>query len=360
MTVPTGGTVWLRLVSAADKPRGHTFTVHGVSWPSAPRSGPGPRAGAVGGITAGSVHDLVFDVEARGDHAYRSGVFRWDVDQGMWGILRATAAPRRTGHGTRARHRRSREYGGNIMIVQWCIKGMHFAGGEADALTILNSSNGLLSAWVRNKKRIRYAAIPPKLTRDNLNRHVNHFDAIDPATGVPYRINSPFVSLSAGTIERDTAAQTNLVHRARWRALQFGLDFGRQTEAFLFTCWVVLAPRPAPDIEGVAEEIRDLDAYRSRSRARPTSSSPTPTSRPRSPRRPATRTTQPGRHGWTPDLRTGRPGSGPCWWTRDARGRFSSGQPTTSPRRTATRHSSGPSPASPRVPPGRTPGSYGG
>jgi hypothetical protein len=43
----------------------------------------------VGQITAGSVHDLVFDVEARGDHAYRSGVFRWAVEQGMWGILRA-------------------------------------------------------------------------------------------------------------------------------------------------------------------------------------------------------------------------------------------------------------------------------
>ena len=69
MEVPVDKTVWLRVVSAADKPRNHTFTVHGVSWPSAPRPGAGPRAGAVGGITAGSVHDLVFDVEARGDHA---------------------------------------------------------------------------------------------------------------------------------------------------------------------------------------------------------------------------------------------------------------------------------------------------
>jgi manganese oxidase len=88
MEVPDDATVWLRVVSAADKPRNHTFTVHGVSWPSAPRPGPGPRAGAVGGITAGSVHDLVFDVEAQGDHAYRDGVFRWSVEQGMWGILR--------------------------------------------------------------------------------------------------------------------------------------------------------------------------------------------------------------------------------------------------------------------------------
>jgi hypothetical protein len=88
MPVPVGETVWLRVVSGADKPRNHSFTVHGVSWPSAPRPGPGPRAGAVGGITAGSVHDLVFEAEEPGDHAYRNGVFRWHVEQGMWGILR--------------------------------------------------------------------------------------------------------------------------------------------------------------------------------------------------------------------------------------------------------------------------------
>jgi hypothetical protein len=92
--VPAGRTVWLRVVSGADKPRNHSFTVHGVSWPSAPRPGPGPRAGAVGGITAGSVHNLVFVPEHRGDHAYRSGVFRWAVEQGMWGILRAAGAGR--------------------------------------------------------------------------------------------------------------------------------------------------------------------------------------------------------------------------------------------------------------------------
>lgn len=148
------------------------------------------------------------------------------------------------------------------MIIQWCIKGIHLSGGDAEADDILRSPNGLMSAWVRNTKSVPFSAIPPKLTRDNLNRHVNHFTAIDPSTGVPYQNNSPFISLSAGTIERDRVAQTNLVHRARWRALQFGLDFGRQNVAYLYTCWVLLAPRPSPDIEGVAEEIRDLNTYR--------------------------------------------------------------------------------------------------
>jgi hypothetical protein len=82
-------TLWLRLVTAADKPRNHTFTIHGHAWPGAPRPGAQPKVGAVGGLTAGSVHDLVVDVAAEpGDYAYRSGVFRWSVQQGMWGIIR--------------------------------------------------------------------------------------------------------------------------------------------------------------------------------------------------------------------------------------------------------------------------------
>jgi len=89
-----GEELWLRLVSAADKPRGHTFTVHGQAWKSAPwlDEKPGERrspfAAAVPGITAGTVHDLVLRADEPGDHAYRSGVFRWAVEQGMWGILR--------------------------------------------------------------------------------------------------------------------------------------------------------------------------------------------------------------------------------------------------------------------------------
>lgn len=53
---------------------------------------------------------------------------------------------------------------------------------------------------------------------------------------------SPFISLSAGTIERDAAAQTNHVRSARQTALWFGTEFGNETTAYLFTCWVLLAP----------------------------------------------------------------------------------------------------------------------
>ena len=88
--MPDDATLWLRVVSAADKPRNHMFTVHGASWPRRPGRARGRGRARSAGITAGSVNDLVFDVEAQGDYAYRDGVFRWAVEQGMWGILRVT------------------------------------------------------------------------------------------------------------------------------------------------------------------------------------------------------------------------------------------------------------------------------
>ena len=89
--------VWLRLVCAGDKPRNHTFTVHGVAWDDAPwtKEDPAddtvrPRTGAVNGISTGFTQDLRIAAEDLdpGDHAYRSGVFKWAVTQGLWGILR--------------------------------------------------------------------------------------------------------------------------------------------------------------------------------------------------------------------------------------------------------------------------------
>src|SRR5262249_33926755 len=101
-----------------------------------------------------------------------------------------------------------------------------------------------------------------RLTLTNLNLHVNHFTMIDPSCGRPFNEVTPFISLSAGTVERDAAAKTNLVHRARRTALWFGIEFGRRSTAFLYLCWIVLAPRQAVEVEGVGEGGRDLNTYR--------------------------------------------------------------------------------------------------
>ncbi|MGR7027209.1 multicopper oxidase domain-containing protein [Geodermatophilus sp. URMC 62] len=87
-TVAPGDEVWLRLVCAADKPRNHTFTMHGLAWPAAPWLVDGPWTGSASGLTADSVHDVRLTAGEAGDYAYRSGVFKWAVGQGMWSVLR--------------------------------------------------------------------------------------------------------------------------------------------------------------------------------------------------------------------------------------------------------------------------------
>jgi len=147
------------------------------------------------------------------------------------------------------------------VIIQWCIKGLNL-DDDAAARDIVDCRGGILCNWWRTVGRIDTALRRERLTSANLNVHVNHFTVIDPSCGKPFSTMTPFISLSAGTVERDAAARTNLVHRARRTALWFGTEFGRRSIAFLYLCWVVLAPRQAVEIEGVGEEVRDLNTYR--------------------------------------------------------------------------------------------------
>lgn len=86
--VPDESTVRLHLLGACDKPRNHSFTVHGVTWQEWPHVNPHPRVSSESALSAGSARTYEFTVENPGDHAYRSGVLKWAVPQGLWGLLR--------------------------------------------------------------------------------------------------------------------------------------------------------------------------------------------------------------------------------------------------------------------------------
>ena len=141
------------------------------------------------------------------------------------------------------------------MIVQWCIKGLALPDDQT-ARELIDARHGLVCNWWRTVQVINPAAVRARLTPANLDLHVNHF------TLNRFSEMTPFISLSCGTIERDAAARTNLVRRARRTALWFGTKFGTTSTAYLYTCWLVLAPRQSVEIEGVAEEVRDLNTYR--------------------------------------------------------------------------------------------------
>ena len=83
--------VIIRYLMPGDKPRNTAFLIHGHVWreqPENPLSNVEPVKGA---ISVGNVYNLELlggASDCPGDYLYRSGALRWDVESGMWGILR--------------------------------------------------------------------------------------------------------------------------------------------------------------------------------------------------------------------------------------------------------------------------------
>lgn len=84
-----GERVMIRLLMPADKPRNISFLLHGHrrrAQPNDPLSSIIPVQGAV---SVGNVFNIEPEhAKCKGDYLYRSGSLRWDVESGMWGILR--------------------------------------------------------------------------------------------------------------------------------------------------------------------------------------------------------------------------------------------------------------------------------
>jgi hypothetical protein len=89
--VPVGELVRFHFVGGFDKPRNQSFTIHGVAWPEhrfLPPGGVSPVVSSESALTCGTVRTFEFTPKYAGDHAYRSGVLKWAVPQGMRGVLR--------------------------------------------------------------------------------------------------------------------------------------------------------------------------------------------------------------------------------------------------------------------------------
>ncbi|MBP3952264.1 multicopper oxidase domain-containing protein [Bacillus suaedae] len=89
-----GDPVTIRLVTPAERRRTHTFHLHGHNWKFDVRDIDSRIDSFVGFNVAGSKRDLELLGGAggikreTGDFMYRSGNIMWDIEQGMWGIMR--------------------------------------------------------------------------------------------------------------------------------------------------------------------------------------------------------------------------------------------------------------------------------
>lgn len=85
-----GERVIFRTMMPADKPRNVGFVIHGNEWREQPKNPYSRIIPMQGAISIGNTFNMELKDGAccPGDYLYRSGSLKWDVESGMWGILR--------------------------------------------------------------------------------------------------------------------------------------------------------------------------------------------------------------------------------------------------------------------------------
>jgi hypothetical protein len=155
------------------------------------------------------------------------------------------------------------------MIVQWCCKGLAKVKRE-EIEQILFSDVGLRCRdWVSLPAGTPYPIGPAllRLTEQNLDLHVNNYSYRNPQTGRPFYETTPFISLSAGCVERNITAATNITHSALRTALRFATtDYSAsgqpRCDGWVVFCYVLVSVNRAVSIPSAAEEVRELNHAR--------------------------------------------------------------------------------------------------
>jgi len=121
---------------------------------------------------------------------------------------------------------------------------------------------GIMCNWWHRVVEITPAEIVQKLTERNLDWHLNHYDDPDPLmNNAPFSENTPFISVTAGVVERDAFWRRNIVFDPFFTALRFATrDFA--TTGHVFYAYVFTLGRQSIDLCEFAEEVRELNIYK--------------------------------------------------------------------------------------------------
>lgn len=151
------------------------------------------------------------------------------------------------------------------MVFQKVLKGISGLN-DTDAKDLVD--NGIMSNWWRRAGTISPSDIKLHLTQDNLKLHLNHYHDPVPSTNPLHAIHngkfgevSPFISTSAGAVERDFATKTNLIFPPFITALNFATRNGR-ADGYIFYAYLLTVGKIAVEMEQFSEEMRNLYVYR--------------------------------------------------------------------------------------------------
>src|SRR5215467_13427895 len=121
------------------------------------------------------------------------------------------------------------------MIIQHVIKGITGID-ERTAKGILSA--GITCRWWHKVNPLPSHEIPQRLTDRNLDWHQNRYEEPDPSEGgEEFCRHTPFISTTAGSVERDNVYQTNTLTPAWKEALRFATAHWT-TDGYLFYCYL--------------------------------------------------------------------------------------------------------------------------
>jgi hypothetical protein len=111
---------------------------------------------------------------------------------------------------------------------------------------------GLLSNWWKTRGTIRREEIQGKLTEAALIDHLVRYERV--------RDETPFISTTAGTVERDAAMSQNVYFPPMYTALRFATR-NFSVDGYVIHAYVFTLGRKSIDLEEFAEEVRDVNTY---------------------------------------------------------------------------------------------------
>jgi len=144
------------------------------------------------------------------------------------------------------------------MIIQQTLKGI--SGIDAAAARKL-LAEGIPCNLVQRRGFISFAEIPSRLSLRNLDWHQNQYNTPDPLEGnEPFSWHTPFISTTAGTVERFISTSTNVTTPAWIEALDFATS-SFTADGYIFYCYLWVVGRQTVKHQALSEELRELNVY---------------------------------------------------------------------------------------------------
>jgi hypothetical protein len=146
------------------------------------------------------------------------------------------------------------------MIFQKVLKGI---GGISDSVASqMLTSAGIVCGWWNRVGRISPAEVKEKLTEDNLFWHLERYDDVHPTTGRPFNQDTPYISTTAGSVQRDQLLARNVFYPPLLTAILFATSWF-QRPGYVFYGYVYVLGKKSVPLQEFAEEVRELNIYTS-------------------------------------------------------------------------------------------------